>query len=240
MGSKTIITRYWTSFVRFLGKHISNENPFVYVALGDSTVAGVGASRSERSYTGLIYTHLQELFQFAVYHNFGKSGARISDVRKDQLEPAIAAAPALITLSVGANDILKRTPVKTFRRRLTALISDLQGQTKALIVITNVPNFSLLPAIPRSFKTLAKYRIKRFNAVIDTVAASHNLILIDAYHYTGTFTRQFSTELVYTDGFHPSDFGYALWANMILIALRDKLEALRQPRHRHRFLPHFS
>ena len=240
MGKITVITKYWTSLVRFLREHVSDERPFIYVALGDSTVAGVGASRSERSYTGLIYAHLQELFQPAVYHNFGKSGARISDILKDQLGPAIAASPTLITLSVGANDILKRTPVKTFRKRLTTLIDELQARTKALIVITNIPNFSLMPAIPRSLKTIAKYRITRFNAVISDIAASRSLILIDAYHYTGTFNRQFPTELVYRDGFHPSDFGYALWANMILVALRDKLETLRQQRHHHRFLPHFS
>lgn len=211
-----------------------HDSPFVYVALGDSTVEGVGASHLDRTYASLVHADLQLNFKGAIHYNLGKSGAQTRDVLSTQLQQAIAANPDLITLSVGANDILRRVRYGDFRRNLTHIIASLRANTHAIIVITNIPNFSLLHVVPAPLKPLARLRIQRFNSAILHLAKTYDLVHIDAFRQTTIFVRQFPDEVLYKDGFHPSDFGYALWANSIILALRDKLIAhKRQQTHGH-------
>lgn len=232
---KTHIIAAFKLLQRLFARLSAHRAPtFVYVALGDSTVEGIGASQLDRAYASLIHAQVSRSFKGAIHFNFGKSGARAQEVVEDQLQPAIAASPDLITLSVGANDILRHTKLSAFRRSLTHLIESLRANTHAIIVITNIPNFSLLRVIPVPLKPFARLRIQRFNAHIRSLAERYDLIHIDAYRQTTLFVRQFPNELVYKDGFHPSDFGYALWANTILLALQDKLVALQHQRHVHR------
>ncbi len=80
----------------------------VYAALGDSAAQGIGASRPERGYVGLLAARLREATGGPVLTvNLSRSGARIADVLRDQL-PALATLPAvpdLVTVAVSGNDI---------------------------------------------------------------------------------------------------------------------------------------
>jgi lysophospholipase L1-like esterase len=203
--------------------------PFVYVALGDSTVEGVGASQLSRTYASLVHAEVSQRFKGALHYNLGKSGARAEDVVTGQLDHAIAMKPDLVTLSVGANDILRHTKLGVYRRNLIRIVESLRSQTHAIIVVTNIPNFSLLRVIPTPLKPFAKFNIQRFNAAILGVAEKYNLVHIDAFRQTTLFIRQFPNEVIYKDGFHPSDFGYALWANTIMTSLEEKLAHLQRP-----------
>lgn len=195
---------------------------------------GVGASQLSHSYASLIHAEISTSFKGALHYNFGKSGAGAEEVLREQVQQAIAVQPDLVTLSVGANDILRHTGLGSFRRSLTGIVERLQAQTRALIVITNIPNFSLLRIIPTPLKPFAKLNIQRFNATVARLAATHHLIHIDAFRLTTLFIRQFPNEIIYKDGFHPSDFGYALWANTIMTSIEAKLAALKHPHRRFR------
>ena len=203
------------------------SEPFTYVALGDSTVEGIGASAPTRNYAHTVYANIKLRFKGAVYYNFGKNGARVKDVLDTQLDKAVAAQPDLVTISIGANDVVHHTSLKTFRRRLNALLDRLQQETQAVIVISNVPNFSILKAVPWLLKPVARFHITRFNAVILEAATAHEVLHIDTYKQSTVFAKQFP-EAVFSDNFHPSDFGYALWANTILTAIEHKLPLLKR------------
>jgi len=61
----------------------------LYVALGDSSAQGIGASRPERGYVGLVAQHVRESTgQPVLVINLSRSGARIDDVLDRQL-PAL-------------------------------------------------------------------------------------------------------------------------------------------------------
>lgn len=204
----------------------NRRRPFTYAAIGDSTVEGVGASKPAKAYAGILYAIIKQNFKHATYYNFGVGGARAIDVLEGQAEQAIAVRPDLITLSVGANDIVRRTSLEAFRNSLTTLIERLQAETGAIIVITNVPNFSRLRSVPRLLKPVARHRIERFNAAILDIAHTHNLVYIDTFQTSTVFAYHYP-EAVAGDNFHPSDFGYALWASTIAAALQDKLTLLK-------------
>lgn len=199
---------FWRKFIR-------NKDPFIYVALGDSTVEGVGASAPHRSYTGILHAAIKEKKKMVTYHNLGIKGATVSDVIRDQLQKAIVLQPDLITISIGANDIRARKRAKTFEKELTSLIKELQTNTNAYIVINTIPDLSLTPAIPRYLKKYCKYMAIRFNNKIKKVSDDLAISFVDLFYYSRSVLIQFP-EAIAGDGFHPSDFGYAIWANTMI------------------------
>ena len=213
---------FW-SFRVFIKEHWPKKTRnFVYVAIGDSTVEGIGASHPSRSYTSIIFSSIQQQYRNAHYYNLGKRGAPIRQVINEQLERAIALHPDLITISVGANDIRLHTKLSIFEKELVSLISRLQSETSAQIVINNIPDFSLTKAVPKRLKPIAKVLIQRFNSVIETVSEKAGVIYIDLHTQSRVYAK-FYPEAVSEDEFHPSDFGYAIWANTIVTSIKHIL-----------------
>lgn len=198
------------------------HRPFVYVALGDSTVEGIGASHPSKSYASLVYSDLSRHYAPVDYRNFGKGGARVSDVATAQLGKAIEAQPRLITLSIGANDVIKRTSLRLFRTDLQRLLRALREQTPALIVMTNVPDFSFHNRIPASVKPVVRLRIRQYNKIIRQAAQTNGVVLVDTFKASAVTALRFP-EAVSGDNFHPSDLGYTLWADTMLTVIHEQL-----------------
>ena len=188
---------------------------FVYVAIGDSTVEGVGASDPSRSYPALVFEKIKHEKKRAYFYNLGKSGARIKDVVELQLAKAVELKPDLITISVGANDLRHRTKLRHFEKDFLELIKTLSEKTKAKIIISNIPDLSVVPSIPILVKHLLRFVTGRFNRIIKEYAEQFKCILVDLYTGSKIYGRK-STGLISEDGLHPSDEGYALWANAII------------------------
>lgn len=196
--------------------------PFVYVAMGDSTAEGTGASHPSRNYATIVYGSLKDRYKLTKYYNYAKSGAVLHDVVADQLPRTLQLQPSLVTISIGANDILKRTHLNIFEKNLYTLLKTLQEQTDATIVISTVPDLSLTPAVPRLLKTYSRYKATKINAIINRVGKATNTVTVDMFEDNKAMLQTFP-EAIASDGFHPSDFGYALWANTILVTLRNFL-----------------
>ena len=188
---------------------------FVYVAIGDSTVEGVGASDPSRSCPALVFEKIKHEKKRAYFYNLGKSGARIRDVVELQLAKAVELKPDLITISVGANDLRHRTKLRHFEKDFYELIKTLKEKTKAEIIISNIPDVSVAPSLSIMVKYLSRFVAKRFNRIINEHAKQFRCILIDLYTGSKIYGRK-SLGLISADGLHPSDEGYALWAKVII------------------------
>src|SRR5213078_463750 len=79
-----------------------------YVALGDSTVEGVGASSPELNYVSRVHARLGGVYPAARLTNLGVGGATSADVLLRQLTRVIELRPYLVTISIGPNDITGR------------------------------------------------------------------------------------------------------------------------------------
>ncbi len=203
----------------FVSPILKRDKKFVYVAIGDSTVEGIGASESEKGYASLVYESIKKENKRAQFYNLGKSGARIEDVVETQLEKTIRLQPNLITVSVGANDIRKRTSLKNFERDLMYLVKSLGEKTKAKIILNGLPDFSNAPAVPFLIRIYAKYMIKKYNEVLRGQTQKSNVTFVDLSQ-SGLFVKKYP-QLISPDGFHPSDLGYAFWAAAILNQAQD-------------------
>jgi lysophospholipase L1-like esterase len=186
--------------------------PIVYVALGDSTGAGVGAR--DGGYVARLFKRILERRPESKLTNVCVSGATTDDVLRSQLERAVAANPDLVTLGIGINDIGHGVTLDQFSRNYEQILSTLREQTRARIVVTNIPDISSAPRIPGPTRNEYQQLIIQFNRRLEEIAARHGATIFDVYTIT---TQELPSHPEYFsgDGFHPSDAGYELWAEQM-------------------------
>lgn len=188
---------------------LRTSGAIVYVALGDSTGAGVGAS--EGGYVARLYKQILERRPGSKLVNLCVSGATTADVLRGQLERGVAANPELITLGVGINDIGHGLSLEQFSKNYEEIISTLKQKTTAAIVVTNIPDISSAPRIPNSMRAHYQQQIAQYSRRLEEIATRHGVTVFDIYSIT---TRELAAHPEYfsADGFHPSDAGYQFWA----------------------------
>jgi acyl-CoA thioesterase I len=183
--------------------------PIVYVALGDSTGAGVGAR--EGGYVARLFKRLIERRPESRLSNLCVSGATTADVRRGQLDQGVAMNPDLVTVGVGINDIGHGLTLDQFSENYEEILSTLKEKTHAAIVVTNLPDVSSAPRIPGPMRNEYQQQIIQFSRRLEEIAARHGVTVFDIYTIT---TQELASHPEYfsSDGFHPSDEGYELWA----------------------------
>jgi lysophospholipase L1-like esterase len=186
--------------------------PIVYVALGDSTGAGVGAR--DGGYVARLFKRLEERRPQSKLSNLCVSGSTTADVVRNQLERGVALNPDLVTIGIGINDIGHGLTLEQFSKNFDQILSTLKEKTHATIVVTNLPDISSAPRIPNSMRSQYQRQIDEFCKRLEEIASKHGVTIFDIY----TITKQelpAHPEYFSADGFHPSDAGYELWATQM-------------------------
>lgn len=201
-------------------KSSESGTPVIYAALGDSTGVGVGARNG--GYVARLFKRIADARRGSKLTNVCVSGATTADVLRVQIEPALRARPTLITLGIGINDVGRGVDVGTFARNYETIIKRLKV-ADAPIVITNIPDVSLAPAIPQNERSAIAQRVTLFNERIGEIASRYGLQLVDAYTETQEAIRS-RPDFFSDDGFHPSDAGYEFWAERMWPTLKRAMD----------------
>ena len=194
-----------------------------YVALGDSTVEGIGASRRELNYVSRIHARLRERYPAAAMRNLGVGGATSADVRDGQLRRAVEFRPHLVTLSVGPNDITRGVPVQHYEGNVATILETLSTKTPAVIVVNLLPDL----AVTRRFRggpyaeRVARLSVE-FNGALRRAAERYGTEVVDLYAASREEVPR-RPELLSTDGYHPSDAGYARWAELMWRGIEKRM-----------------
>lgn len=193
-----------------------------YVAMGDSTGAGLGA-RDGRGYVARLFERIERERPGSTLTNLCFSGATSSDVLREQLPAALSARPNFVTIGIGINDAGRGVAEETFARNFEEIVSRTRAETGARIVITNLPDISLAPAVPAFLREQVHARIVSFNRRIKEIGERHGAVVVDAY----TTTREVipdHPEFFSDDQFHPSETGYEYWAKVMWPSVKSALE----------------
>ena len=195
----------------------------LYVALGDSTVEGVGASSPDATYVARLHARLRGVYPRAGVINLGVGGATSRDVVADQVERAILLRPQLVTLSVGPNDITEQVPVTEYEANVDTILRRLTAETRAVVVANLLPDLAVTPRFRGRDSTPEVARLTvQFNEALRRQASRHGVELVDLYTASRTEVP-LRPELVGRDGYHPSDLGYARWAELLWTGVERRI-----------------
>ncbi|MBI4673616.1 MAG: IPT/TIG domain-containing protein [Chloroflexi bacterium] len=185
---------------------------FHWVALGDSLTEGDGKSDSARRYTELVLARLKAVRPDATLHNVGRSGWTLEQMIADRVPIALNEDPALVTIWIGANDVIYFNPgedvtasAAAFEQRLDAAVSQILARTRARVIVANLHDISLIPAArgwSEAERAVRHEMTVALNRATANVVQRHadRVSLVDMFNLAAL--RETSC---YADDYHPSD-----------------------------------
>lgn len=211
-----------------------SQAPAVYVAIGASETAGVGTQDPARqSWPQQLY---QRLPATTVYYNFGIPAETTAAAMRDEVPPALAVQPTLVTVWLDVDDLVAGVSAADYEAQLDGLVAALRRGGAARVLVANTPRLDRLPAYaacrpdpppgsPRCPLTgvvlpapdQLDALIQAYNAAIALVVQRQGAVLVDLYG-PGAVSDQ-HPEYVSADGFHPSAEGAAAIAGAFAAAL---------------------
>lgn len=199
----------------------NGTSPLVYVALGDSTGIGLGA-RNGGGYVERLFARIGQKRPGSTLFNLSAPAATAADVVGKQVtQPAVTRA-TLVTVCVGVNDLLRGHEAEQFARDYETLIAKLR-QPGRLVVVANLPDVASAPAMKGAADESLRSRLLQFNKAIEDVARRHGARLVDLYK-SGGEKSQLRPEFFSPDGLHPSDLGYARWAEEMWAVIEPAMQ----------------
>ena len=174
----------------------------LYVALGDSAAQGIGASRPERGYVGLLAQRLRDATgQPVQVINLSRSGAVLGDVLDTQL-PALVAlgrTPDLLTVAIGGNDI-RAYDRAAFAAQAASLTAALPPQT----YVADAPYF---------MHGRWEEQAQQAADVLGRATREHGLHPVALHAAQRAEGWQAMLTEFAADWFHPNDRGHRVWAD---------------------------
>lgn len=181
--------------------------------LGDSTLAGVGASGPDGTVPRQVARRLGRPIQIL---DLAVSGDRVHDVLRLQLDRRLADfRPDVVVISVGANDAIHLTRRPSFRSDYRSVIGRLPAGTK--VVLLGVPDMGSPRRLAQPLRAIAGFRGRQLDTDVRHLAKDVAAAYVDIDSLGPQFRRDQS--LFASDRYHPSDRGYALWSELVARAI---------------------
>lgn len=174
--------------------------------LGESTVAGVGASSPSHTISHHIFNQLKK--KHSVY-NLGKNGLRAENLKRLLLhgKPDIPNKINTAVLMVGANDCFKFTPPGKFNKHILEFVLFI-GKVKGVgeIILFPIPPVHQFPSIPKIIQFFLGWHRRILTKELRTLEK-----IIPEMKFEN-IEENYPPEYFAEDGIHPSDLGYKLLA----------------------------
>ena len=186
-----------------------------YLALGDSYTIGTGLEDVAQNFPSLLAGRLKEETGIDVaLVNLGVNGYTTTDLIREELPVAGKARPELVTILIGANDIVQRSDDATYRGRLRQIyqaVKDLGVPAERVLAIS-VPDFSPLPgAAPFGSPSGLRARVDAFNAIARTEATATDFRYADITEISREASPR--DDWLASDGLHPGPAQHRAFAD---------------------------
>ncbi|NII52189.1 SGNH/GDSL hydrolase family protein [Frigoribacterium endophyticum] len=172
----------------------------LYVAMGDSAAQGIGASSPARSYVGRLSAYIRRQGHTSLrVVNLSVSGSTTWLCRKDQLPKFEKYEPDVVTVAIGANDIIAFDP-ESFEKNIRVIYGAL-------------PSHAIVGDLPAMWIPDREKKLVEANRIVRRVADEFGLTVAPLYATTRKqgFFRTYRNSA--GDLFHPNDRGYRVWAS---------------------------
>lgn len=196
-----------------------------YVAMGDSFTEGIGDPEPVcpgglRGWADRLAEELHKGHQDFAYANLAIRGRLLQQILDEQLAPALALKPDLISISAGGNDLIRPgSDPDALAETLDAAVGQMSA-SGATVLLFNGPDIRDTPVLG-----LVRGRVAIYNENLRTVAARHDAVIADMWSL-----RELADPRMWDgDRLHFSPLGHHRIAIMALDALNvpHQLEPLR-------------
>jgi lysophospholipase L1-like esterase len=192
------------------------------IAIGDSIIAGVGATTLAKALVGQTAEKLSCLLDCKItWQAIGRIGA-VSHQVIERLVPQLPEKqPDFMVVSAGVNDITSLSSVARWRQNIARLMEALCSYAPAAIIaVAGIPPLRGFPVLPQPMRALFSIRGETFDRVARQIIAQHE----NAIHVPLDFDPQ--PHMFSADGFHPSEESYHEFGEMVANGIAARLKAI--------------
>ena len=198
--------------------HIANAEPHPwrrYVAIGDSFTEGVGdpeptSPNGFRGWADRVAEVLSKQVDDFAYANLAVRGKLIGQITADQIDPALALSPDLITFSAGGNDVIRPgADPDAVAQQFEDAVVRLSGGGATVVVFTGIDT-----AFTPVFRGI-RGKVAIYNENIRAIADRYDCIVADQWGLREVQDMRFFDD----DRLHYNALGHHEVARMVLRAL---------------------
>ena len=201
-----------------------------YLALGDSYTIGTGLEDEAQSFPSLLAGRLKDETGIDVtLVNLGVNGYTTTDLIREELPVARDARPELVSILIGANDIVQGSDEATYRSRLQQIYQAIKqlGVPAARVMAISIPDFSPLPgAAPLGSPSQLRARIDAFNEIARTEATAAGFRYMDIAEISRRTNR--GDNWLAGDGLHPGPTQHRAFADDLWSAAAPTWTSVRR------------
>ena len=196
-----------------------------YVALGDSFTEGIGdpdptAPGGHRGWADRVAEVLARQVEDFAYANLAVRGRLIAQIVAEQVEPALALKPDLVSFCAGGNDVIRPgTDPDDIAAQFDAAVARLSAGGATIVIFTGI-DVGWTPVFRRFRGKVAIY-----NENLRAIAERYDCVVADQWAFREIQDPRFFAE----DRLHMNPLGHHEVARMVLRALNvpSDLEPLR-------------
>jgi lysophospholipase L1-like esterase len=148
--------------------------------------------------------------------NLGVNGYTTADLIREELPVARGLRPEIVTILIGANDVVQGADETTYRTNLHQIYDVVKqlGVPPQRALAISVPDFSALPgAAPFGSARHLRERIDGFNGIAQSESASYGFLYVDITAISREDNKR--EDWVAADGLHPGPAQHRAFANRI-------------------------
>jgi lysophospholipase L1-like esterase len=152
-----------------------------YVAIGDSFTEGIGdpeprSPGANRGWADRVAEVLADQTDDFAYGNLAIRGRLLDRIVAEQIEPALALRPDLISISGGGNDLLRPgTDPDDVASRFEDAVVRLSRDAATLVMFTG-PDIGMTPVMRR-----IRGKVAIYNENLRAIAAKHDAVVVDMW-----------------------------------------------------------
>jgi lysophospholipase L1-like esterase len=185
--------------------------PIRVLAIGESTISGIGVSRGDETVTAVTARALARSTGRPVgWRAHGLSGAT-ARVGLERLLPRVASEPAdLLIVAFCVNDVTAYRSPAAFADDIAAIVTAVRRRVgNAAAVVGGVAPLASFPALPWPLRSILGWRSAALQAAADRLADRLPKLAVER------FSAPLAPDLFASDGFHPNSKAHRLWGERI-------------------------
>jgi len=189
------------------------------LAIGESTMAGVGAKTHEEAFIGTLAKELAQKLNVNIHWKvYAKSGYTLKRVTHKILPQVEETNADLIVVGMGANNAFKLSSTSKWTKDVAELIKTIRVQfPKTPIAFINMPPIKDFPVFTSTMKFVMGNLVNLFGNELEKEVKNHDAVFFNSEklsfdNWTERFGYKKDPALFFSDGVHPTVLTYQMWA----------------------------
>ena len=197
----------------------SSNEMFQLITIGESTIAGVGATTHETAFTGTLAKELAEkLGKNISWKVYAKSGYTAKSIKDNIIQNITEKFADAIVIGLGGNDSFELNTPKKWNTDIRKLITVIREKyPKTPIIFTNMPPIKEFTAFPKMIKFVIGNLVMHLGKELEKVVKTYKNVFYYARQitfddYVTRMNLKVEINAFFSDGVHPSELAYQVWA----------------------------